>query len=141
MFSRGSFEPLLVVGFLLLGCARLPALEVCFQNVCVKAEIADTDESRQRGLMFRESLAGDKGMLFIFQREAIYSFWMKNMRIPLDMIWIGSDKKVVDIKQDVPPCRDTCESLIPLSPAMYVLEVQAGFTQKYNIKTGDPVKF
>ena len=115
---------------------------VCLKNACVEAEIADTDVQRQRGLMYRESLPENKGMLFIFDYEARHSFWMKNTRFPLDIIWIDKDKRVVDIKPAVSPCAETsCEGLIPRDKALYVLEVNAGFAQKKKIQIGDKVSF
>lgn len=115
--------------------------KVCLRDVCVQAEIADTDVKRQQGLMFREGLPEDAGMLFIFEEEARYSFWMKNMRFPLDIIWIDKNKRIVDIKTDVPACNETCESLTPCDKTLYVLEVNAGFTKKNEIKIGDRVSF
>ncbi|HAH19405.1 MAG: hypothetical protein A2Y00_09785 [Omnitrophica WOR_2 bacterium GWF2_43_52] len=122
-------------------CAQEPITRVCLNDVCVEAEIADIDALRQRGLMYREGLPESKGMLFVFEKEARYSFWMKNMRFPLDIIWIDKDKRIVDIKTDVPTCNQTCESLTPGDKALYVLEVNAGFAKKNEIKIGDRVSF
>lgn len=115
--------------------------QVCLKDVCVQVEIADTDSQRQRGLMFREGLSDNQGMLFIFEKEEKHNFWMKNMQFPLDIIWIDKDNKIVDIKTNVSPCKDYCESLIPQSEAMYVLEVSAGFVEKQTIIVGDKVNF
>lgn len=103
----------------------------------------DSEAQKMRGLMYRESLAWKSGMLFIFDKEAQYSFWMKNMLIPLDIIWIDSNKKIVDITQDALPCKGqaACESIIPVAGAKYVLEVNSGFTDKNQIKIGDFVDF
>ena len=91
--------------------------------------------------MFRGGLADNRGMLFLFPQENFYPFWMKNMRFPLDIIWIDKDKRIVDIKTDVPTCNQTCESLTPGDKALYVLEVNAGFAKKNEIKIGDRVSF
>lgn len=127
--------------------------KVCLRDVCVQVEIADTDVKRQQGLMFRESLAESEGMLFIFKKEARHSFWMKNTKFPLDIIWIDRDKRIVDIKAGVPPCKEiyesfdggnrekSCESFSPREKALYVLEVNAGFTEKNKIWAGDKVSF
>src|SRR3989344_7461514 len=79
-----------------------PMPEVCFQNSCVNVEVSDSPEERARGLMYRESLGENEGMLFIFEDEEIYPFWMKNTLILLDIIWISSDLIIVDIKKVVP---------------------------------------
>ena len=127
--------------------------KVCLKDVCVQAEIAGTDAQRQKGLMFREGLPENEGMLFVFEKEARYSFWMKNMRFPLDIIWIDKDKRIADIKTNVPACKEiyesfaggnrekSCESFTPYGNALYVLEVNAGFTQKHGIKIGEKVSF
>lgn len=115
--------------------------EVCFQDVCIQAEIADTENKRKRGLMFREILSENQGMLFIFEQDDRYNIWMKNMQFALDIIWIGKDKRIVDIRTNVPPCKETCEGLIPQEKAQYVLEVNAGFTQENKIRIGDRVDF
>lgn len=135
-------KPLIFILFLIfcsLCCAQQPMKEVCFQDVCVQAEIADTESKRKLGLMFRKGLPEHQGMLFIFEREDTYSFWMKNMQIPLDILWINKDKGIVDIKINVLPCKDSCEGFSPRAKAIYVLEVNAGFTEKNRIKIGDEV--
>ena len=92
-----------------------------------------------RGLMERESLAEDRGMIFIFSDEKIRSFWMKNTLIPLDLIFMAADGRVVDIKKDFLPCQsDPCETYSSAGPAKYVLEINAGQVDKNNIKPGDP---
>jgi hypothetical protein len=105
------------------------------------AEVADTDTQRLLGLMFRKNLHPRRGMLFVFDREEPHAFWMKNTLFPLDIIWISQDKIIVDIKTDARPCKDACENFIPKQKAQYVLEVNAGFVKKYNIKITDRVGF
>ena len=91
-----------------------------------QVEIADDNISRQYGLMFRENLAKNSGMLFVFDTPAPHSFWMKNTLIPLDLLWISADKKVVDV-QTLQPCqKDPCPSYRPQADALYVLEINAG---------------
>ena len=114
---------------------------VCFENVCVQAEVADTESKRQLGLMFREGLAENQGMLFVFEEEGRHSFWMKNMKFPLDIIWIDEDWRVVQIKTNVQPCKDSCESITAQAKAKYVLEVNAGFAGRNKIKIGGKVRF
>lgn len=90
--------------------------------------------------MFRESLAQNEGMLFVFDRDVQCGMWMKNVRFPLDMLWIDRNKKIVDIKENVPPCKTLpCPVYKSDAYVRYVLEVNAGFTDKHNIKTGDAI--
>jgi len=111
---------------------------VCFRSKCFQVEIASTEKERSQGLMNRENLDRDKGMLFIFDKEGIHPFWMKNTLIPLDIIWINSENKVVFISQNVQPCKSlVCPSIIPPRPAKYVLEVNAGICKDINLTVGD----
>ncbi len=89
--------------------------------------------------MFRKSLSRKRGMLFVFDQENKYSFWMKNMNIVLDFIWISKDLRIVDIMTDIKPCVDTCDNLIPKEKVQYVLEVNAGFIKKHKLNLGDQV--
>lgn len=122
-------------------CAGGVSKEVCFKNACVKAEIADSDYTRQMGLMFRQGLSLGQGMLFIFGEEGRHAFWMKNVEFPLDIIWISEEKQVVYMVSGVLPCDGDCETILPNKEAKYVLEVGAGFIEKHDIKIGDEVRF
>lgn len=116
---------------------------VVFPNgFVVKVEPVADEELRAQGLMFRDHLDPGAGMLFFFPGDDIYSFWMKNTRIPLDMIWLDSSKRIVHIKTDVPPCRiENCPSYNPGVQARYVLEVAGGESVKRGFKVGDVVQF
>lgn len=108
----------------------------------VTAELAVTDEERQRGLMFREKLLPDQGMLFVFEEEGLYSFWMKNTLISLDMLWINKDRRIVHIARNVPPCKeDPCPSYSPERPGLYVLELAAGAADRIGFKLFDRLEF
>lgn len=108
----------------------------------ISAELAVTPEERARGLMFRENIAFDQGMLFIFEREDVYSFWMKNMLIPLDLIWLDREKRIVHIERCIPPCKEEpCPSYTPKVPAQYVLELKAGSVERRGIKIFDRLDF
>jgi uncharacterized membrane protein (UPF0127 family) len=108
----------------------------------VTAELAVSDEEKQLGLMFRESIEPDQGMLFVFGEEGIQSFWMKNTLIPLDMFWLDREKRVVHIEPNVPPCpKDPCPSYQSNIPAMYVLELKAGSSEARKIKLYDRLDF
>lgn len=141
MFKKG-FKILLLIAVVVI--LILPILFqkkvslVCAQDRCFEVELAKTQAQREAGLMYREELDKDKGMLFIFDKEDIYPFWMKNTLIPLDMIWINSNYKVVFISQNVQPCQNfDCPSVVPLIKAKYVLELNAGLCQEIGLKVGD----
>jgi len=104
-------------------------------------EVATTSAQLELGLSNRTSLSQDHGMLFAFPVKGDYTFWMRNMRFPLDIIFIDTDK-LVSIKQNAPPLDDTHKPVIyqPEKPANYVLEINAGLAQKFNFKLGDTVK-
>jgi uncharacterized membrane protein (UPF0127 family) len=119
-----------------------PTRPVCIRGTCFDAEVALTDEERARGLMYRESLPKDRGMLFVFPREAFYRFWMKNTKIELDIIFIGADKRIVSISKRAKPCtKDPCERYAPDGNALYVLEINGGLADASKFAAGDPVDF
>ena len=101
----------------------------------IDVEIAETDDSRHRGLMFREKMDENQGMLFIFNRNEPESFYMKNTLIPLDIIFITAKKEIIKIYKNTTPLSE--KDLPSFKPILYVVEVNAGFTDKYNIKEGD----
>ncbi len=105
-------------------------------------EIAITDEEKVRGLSNKSSMPVDHGMLFIMGEPAHHSFWMKDMRFPLDFIWI-SEKTVVDLTENVPNPKGTEPpvKVQPRIPADKLLEVNAGGIQEYGIKIGDTISF
>ncbi len=105
----------------------------------IDLEIADTDFDRQLGLMFRKSMETNQGMLFIFPVQETLSFWMKNTYLPLDMIFVNSDKKIVTIHKNTKTLSD--QSYASTEPAQYVVEVNAGFADKYSIKVGDKINW
>jgi|SRR3989344_4987228 len=107
-------------------------------------EIADSADERKIGLGGREMLATDSGMLFVFEKQGKYGFWMKGVKFPLDMIWIR-EKKVVDIiKNALPPTPDQKEEDLPIympkENVDMVLEVNGGFSDSQRIKIGDIVE-
>ncbi|MFP4473590.1 MAG: DUF192 domain-containing protein [Candidatus Omnitrophota bacterium] len=114
---------------------------MCFENRCFAIEIADEAHERQQGLMGRKHLAEDEGMLFIFEEDGYYSFWMKDMLIPLDIIWLDRDWRVVDTALNVPPCSQfRCPSYIPSQQAWYVLELHAGSVREMGLRAGDRLR-
>ncbi|NIM91757.1 MAG: hypothetical protein GTO17_12520 [Candidatus Aminicenantes bacterium] len=106
------------------------------------AELALTDKERQEGLMFREKIDWDQGMLFVFKREGIHSFWMKNMRFPIDILWLDREKRIVHLEIDVPPCtKDPCPSYSTSNSALFVLELKAGSVARHRLKLYDKIEF
>jgi uncharacterized membrane protein (UPF0127 family) len=104
-------------------------------------EIADTQEKQGLGLMFRDSMPADEGMLFIFRNEAPRSFWMKNTRIPLDIMYFNKDLEMVSISADTPPCKvRQCPGYPSAAPAMYVLELNAGTAAELGVGPGALLK-
>lgn len=108
----------------------------------VSVEIADTEGARARGLMFRETLAPDRGMLFLFEKRGVHSFWMKNTLISLDILWLDGSGAIVSIAHAVPPCAgERCPHYSPDKEACAVVEVTSGFAKHHDVNVGDTVKF
>ena len=105
----------------------------------IDIEIADNTPERMQGLMYRKSMDENRGMLFIFQNNEHRGFYMKNTLIPLDIIFLDSAKQVLKIFKNTTPFSErTLESGLP---AKFVVEVNAGYTDRYGIKEGDMIKF
>lgn len=102
-------------------------------------EIADDDYQTQTGLMYRNSIADSQGMLFIFPNEISRNFYMKNTRIPLDIIYISKDSTIVSFQKNAKPFDET--SLPSNVPAKYVLEVNAGLADTWKLDVGDTISF
>jgi len=123
----------------LSACAASPSAELRGRRFQI--EIADSDATRERGLMFRDDMPADHGMLFLFDRPAVQTFWMKNTHIPLDILYFDQNYKMVSAQQRVPPCRsDPCPVYPSDGPAQYVLELNAGIASKLGVKPGDMLK-
>lgn len=123
---------------------KKPSVRILSENMStpsINIEIADDAFEQSKGLMYRNNLEWNSGMLFVFDGEEKRSFWMKNTLIPLDMLFIDKDFKIVDIKENTEPCKiQNCPSYISKEPAKYVLEVNAGYVEKNGINTGDELK-
>jgi uncharacterized membrane protein (UPF0127 family) len=131
-----------VAVLLLAASCAAPAPQVVIRTargpVAVSVEIAATDAARERGLMYRTALADGHGMLFVFPSAAEHAFWMKNTLIPLDLIFIAEDRRIVGIRAEAPPL-----STAPIgvdAPSRYVLEVPGGFAARRGIAPGDVVE-
>ena len=111
---------------------------VTLKNERFTVELAETSEKQALGLMFRDHLPDDHGMLFPFPSEAIRSFWMKNTRIPLDIFYFDKELKLVSVSENTRPCRtQQCPSYPSTGPAKYVLELNAGKAAELGVQTGD----
>lgn len=122
-----------------LAAAAAPTQPLCVapDGTRMRLELALTDEERANGLMFRDVLPPDSGMLFIFESDDLVPFWMKNTFIPLDLIWLSSAGEVVDVRADAQPCRaDPCPNYTPAKPGRAVLEVNAGFAAAHGLRPG-----
>lgn len=115
-------------------------VDIRFGQIKITAEVADTIWKKIKGLGGRESLGENAGMLFPYGSPGFYGFWMRGMKFPIDIIWIGADKKVADITKNIPP-ESFPKTFAPKNAAQYVLEVPAGFADKRGIKAGDAVSF
>ena len=105
----------------------------------INIEIANDDAERAQGLMYRDTMDENNGMLFLMEIQEPQSFWMKNTILSLDIIYVDADKRIVSISKNCKPY--SLEPILSEKPAMYVVEVNAGYTSKYGIKVGDLISF
>ena len=108
----------------------------------LQVEVMVKDEDRAMGLMFRPSLAADRGMLFIFDRLDFHAIWMKNCKFPIDIVWLDEGKRVVHLAEAVPPCKaDPCPVYEPQQRAAYVVEMNAGQARREKAVIGASLSF
>lgn len=120
-----------------LGCAAGDP-QVRLKGETFSVDLAVTRQEQARGLMFVESMPPDRGMLFIFPGEAPRSFWMRNTRIPLDILYFDSDLALVSVAANARPCAaDPCPTYPSRAPARYVLELNAGKAESLGVRPGD----
>ena len=143
---------LTAAAFFTAGCGssnitdELNLSQVTFPNgVKINAETMRNEAELMRGLMFRESLPPRRGMLFIHPKEDTFRYWMYQTKIPLDLIWMDHDRRIVEMSLDTPPCRSASATACPNYggnfKSKYVLEVNAGIARKNGLKTGDTLDF
>jgi len=141
--SRVSIAAIIFAAFALLGCARSPCVTIVGadgkQRASVNVEIADTIQKREVGLMYRNSLDANAGMIFVFPTAAQQTFWMHNTQIPLDMIFAGDDARVLGVVENAEPYSE--RQLGVDGASRYVLEVNGGFARAHGISRGDVLKF
>jgi uncharacterized protein len=135
----------ITVLFLLVGlfaCGGDPRVVIqtrAGKDVAFEVEIADTPAKREMGFQYRRELADDHGMIFVFPSESVLTFWMKNTPIPLDMIFIGGDLKIVGIVREAVPFTLSARSVD--APSRYVLEIKGGLAKQRGIEVGDRLRF
>ena len=144
MIARPAAAALLVSGLLVSGCATgdaTPWVELKGKRFTV--EVADDDAERARGLMFRDALAADAGMLFVHDAEQPQAYWMKNTKIPLDILYFDSSRKFVSVQKRVPPCSagDQCPPYPSEGNVRFVLELNAGQADALGVAKGDEISF
>ena len=134
---------------LLLTLAVATAAQGAAQPVCIapdgariRLELAISDQERALGLMFRDSLPAEAGMLFVFAEDDRWPFWMKNTFLALDLVWLDSAGNAVEVRANVQPCRnDPCPSYTPAAKGRAVLEVNAGFAKAHGIAAGSTLRY
>ena len=147
-----SFTAAVVLMLLLPGCRNAdPVRDFSSSDVIlpdgnvIKAEVMVKDEDMTRGMMFRDSLAPDRGMLFMHQRPGMYPYWMFQVKIPLDLIWMDRQRRIVEIVPDVPPCTSKdpreCKQFGGNAEAMYVLELAGGSAARHGLQKARQLQF
>jgi len=134
----------------LVACATVPSLQgapavtplTLPSGKVLQVEVMVKDEDRAMGLMFRPSLAPDRGMLFLFEAPDFHGIWMKNCKFPIDILWLDADRKIVHVQEGAPPCvKEPCPVYTPLRRASYVVELGAGQARREKAAVGAAVDF
>lgn len=131
---------LAVLGAVVFGYTKNRGYSLQANRTSFHLSVADTPESRAKGLGGRENMAVDQGMIFVFSEPAMQCFWMKDMHFPIDIIWLDSDRKVVHIETDVSQ-ESYPEKFCPQKLAKYVLELRAGQAKRSEIRQGQTLHF
>ncbi|MET0644505.1 MAG: DUF192 domain-containing protein [Candidatus Binatia bacterium] len=139
---RSLFLTLFAVLLQVSACQAQPQVTIATgggRELTFQVEVADTPAKRELGLQYRRDLPPDRGMIFLFPAESEHSFWMKNTPIPLDMIFISKDLKIVGIVEQAVPFSTDSRSVPAAS--QFVLEINGGLSKRHGIKAGDSVRF
>ena len=156
VFSRLALSIFIIIMFILVAFFNQPSVNIVNNydtnssklilpngNV-VAVEIADTFKQRSKGLSGRDNLNADSAMLFVFNEESYYSFWMPDMNFPIDIVWLDSEYRVVDVAKNIKPMPELARNDLPTyinkEPAMYVIEFNAGFFDLNNLALGQKIK-
>jgi uncharacterized protein len=123
--------------------SRYLKAKVTVKDFELNADVPTTSELMSKGLAVKNQLRENEAMLFIFEESAKHSFWMKDMKFPIDIIWLDSVGKVVHIERNLQPCASVfiCTSYSPSADSQYVLETVAGFAQRHNVNIGSDIDF
>ena len=123
--------------------SRYLKAKVTVKDFELNADVPITSELMSKGLAVKNQLKENEAMLFIFEESAKHSFWMKDMKFPIDIIWLDSARKVVHIERNLQPCVSVfiCTSYSPSADSRYVLETVAGFAQRHNVNMGSVIDF
>ena len=130
----------LILSLVAMVCSSCVAQEpyVVLAGERFKVELATTQQEQALGLMFRDSMPDDHGMLFIFPAEGMRGFWMKNTRIPLDIFYFDEELRLVSVSENARPCRtQRCPNYPSAGPAKYVLELNGGKAAELGVQAGD----
>jgi uncharacterized protein len=116
---------------------------VTIDGFSLTADLALSSEQKEKGLSVKEKLKENESMLFVFEKPGKLSFWMKDMKFPIDIIWLDNNGKIVHIEENLEPCSlvFVCPSYTPNTDSQYVLETVAGITQRLNVSVGTDVDF
>jgi uncharacterized membrane protein (UPF0127 family) len=144
MWRGAYFFCLVLLGAMVsaVACQAQPKVVIATRegrDVAFAVEIADTPAKRELGLQYRRELPADRGMIFLFPVESDHSFWMKNTFIPLDMIFISRDRKIVGIVEQAVPF--STDPRVVSAPSLYVLEINGGLSRRHGFRPGDSVRF
>ena len=127
---------------LIQGRQRYKMTRISIGKVRLRALIADTVLKRMIGLMYRDSLPKNLCMLFVFNSDGRPGIWMRNMHFPIDILWLDSRKRIVDIFEDARPCHGlACETMYPSGEARYVIEANSGFARRKKLRIGAKASF
>ena len=136
-------SPIFIVGLLVLcSCQSVPRVVIATKQgreATLNVEVADSPAKRALGLQFRRDLGENQGMLFLFPGPSVQTFWMKNTPLSLDIIFIGSDRKIVGIVDEAVPF--STATLSVAAPSQFVLEIRGGLSRRLGIAVGDAVRF
>lgn len=120
--------------------SQMPTKVIQVAGLPITVSIADTPATQRLGLGGRLGLNPNEGMLFVFPRDDVYAFWMKDMHFSIDIIWLAVDGTVITIAPDVSPSTYP-HNFVPTAPSRYVLELSAGFSARHGLKVGDIVRW
>ena len=141
--QEGEQQGIIIDEEMISGSNGHQQVNVTVNGLVLVTDISVTNEQMTKGLSEKDDLAENEAMLFVFGNEAKHTFWMKDMKFPIDIIWIDSDKTIIHIENNLQPCSSEvlCPTYRPNDDSMYVLETVGGFAEKYDIIKGTRVGF